>query len=84
MTRQYGAKNIFVSSVIMTRVYQYRDVVAELNDFLYMACIAEGFLYMSQDDIELALKLGSDGIHLNSYGNTILKFNIVCVSYFWY
>ena len=43
-----------------------------------MACDAESFLFMDQVDITMA-HIDSDGIHPNSYGTTILKFNFLSV-----
>ena len=76
--RNHGAKKIFVSSILVRRGYQYRDIVPRVNDLLYMACLAEDFVYMDQDDITLG-HLDSDGLHPNFYGSTILKHNILSV-----
>ena len=45
---------------------------------MHMACVVEDFVYMSQDDINLA-HISSDGVHLNSHGSAILMFNVFSV-----
>ena len=50
----------------------------KLNELLYMACVAEDFVFMDQADITMA-HISSDGIHLNSYGTAILFYNILSV-----
>ena len=49
-----------------------------VNDLLYMACVAEHFVYLDQSGITMD-HISSDGIHPNSYGSTILKYNILSV-----
>ena len=75
--REYGAKMIHISSIMVRRGNWYRGVVEKVNDLLYMACVAENFLYMDQADITMAHISSSDGVHLNSHGTTILLFNIL-------
>ena len=75
--REYGAKMIHISSIMVRRGNRYRGVVEKVNDLLYMACVAENFLYMDQADITMAHISSSDGVHLNSHGTTILLFNIL-------
>ena len=74
--RANGVKKIHVSSVLVRRGFAYRDVVDKVNDVLYMACLAENFIFMNQSAISLD-HIDSDGIHPNFYGSTILKFNIL-------
>ena len=59
-------------------IYKYGEIVRRVNNVLCMACVAEDFVYMSQDDIGPA-HLSSDGVHLNSYGTAILKFNVFSI-----
>ena len=63
--RERGAKKVFLSSIINRRGYQYREVVGKVNDVLYMACVAEGFVFMDQRNITLG-HISQDGIHLNT------------------
>ena len=74
--RERGAKKVFLSSIMNRRGYQYREAVGKVNDILYMACVAEGFVFMDQRNIALG-HISQDGIHLNTEGTTILKFNIL-------
>ena len=54
------------------------EIVRRVNDLLHMACTAEDFAYMNQDDIKLA-HISSDGVHLNSHGSAIIMFNVFSV-----
>ena len=74
--RQCGAKKVFVSSILPRRGHQYRAAVAEVNDLLFMACLAEEFIFMDHPHITLA-HISPDGVHPNHYGTSILKFNIL-------
>ena len=74
--RNHGAKKIFISSVLPRRGAQYKRIVAEVNDLLYMVCLAEEFVYMDHGGITLA-HISHDGVHPNFWGTTILKFNIL-------
>ena len=74
--RQHGAEKVFVSSILPRRGQQYRAAVAEVNDLLYMACLAEEFTFMDHPHITLA-HISSDGVHPNYHGTTILKFDIL-------
>ena len=76
--REQGVNKIHISSVIVRRGNQYRDVVTKVNDLLYMVCVAENFVFMDQKDISLQ-HISSDGLHLNYYGTTVLKMNILSV-----
>ena len=51
--RANGAKKIHVSSVLVRRGFAYRDVVDKVNEVLYMACLAENFMFMDQAEISL-------------------------------
>ena len=74
--RSHGVKKIHVSGILVRRGYQYRDIIPKVNDLLYMACLAEDFVYIDQDDITLA-HLDADGLRPNFYESTILKFEIL-------
>ena len=76
--REQGVERIHVSSIIVRRGNQYRDVITKVNDLLYMTCLAENFIFMDQNDISL-LHISSDGLHLNYHGTTVLKMNILSV-----
>ena len=76
--RNYGAQKIHISGIMARRGYKYGEAVRRVNDLLHMACVAEDFLYMCQDDIK-SVHLSADGVHLNSYGTAVLMFNIFSV-----
>ena len=44
--RNQGAKKIHVSSVMVRRGHRYREIVQKVNELLYMACVAEEFVFM--------------------------------------
>ena len=76
--RNHGVGNVYVSSILARRGYEYREIVPKVNNLLYMACLAEQFKFMDQGEITLA-HLDNDGLHPNFYGSTILKRNILSV-----
>ena len=76
--REQGAKTVHVSSIITRRGHRYSELIKKVNDLLYMACIAEDFVFMDQADITMA-HVSTDGIHLNSHGTSILLYNIMSV-----
>ena len=78
MARDHGAKKIHVSSIMVRRGFRNCEIVKKINDLLYMACIAEEFLFIDQADITMA-HISSDGVHLNSHGTAILLYNILSV-----
>ena len=78
MAREQGAKKIHVSGIIVRRGYKFQQMITKVNDLLYMACVAEDFIFMDQDNIKL-VHVSSDGTHLNAHGTTILFFNILSV-----
>ena len=61
-----------------TKLFFLPRLIKKVNDLLYMACIAEDFVFMDQADITMA-HISKDGIHLNSYGTSILLYNIMSV-----
>ena len=76
--REHGAKKIYVSSIMTRRGYRYCEGIKKVNDLLYMACVAEDFLFMDHADITMA-HISADGIHLNAHGTAILFYNILSV-----
>ena len=75
--RHYGAERIFISSILERRGYKYTKVINRLNDQLYMACIANGYIYIDNCEILLKYHNGKDGIHPNDKGLCILKMNLL-------
>ena len=74
--RNQGAKEIYVSGIMVRRGHRYLEIVQKVNELLYMACIAEGYVFIDQADITMA-HISSDGVHLNSHGTFILLHNIL-------
>ena len=62
--REQGARTVHISSIMVRRGYRYAEIVQKVNDLLYMACVAEKFVYMDQANITMA-HISSDGVHLN-------------------
>ena len=56
----------------------YGEIVNRVNNLLHMACLADNFFYMNQDDIKL-VHISANGVHLNSHGSAILMFNVFSV-----
>ena len=76
--RDHGAKKIHISGIMTRRGYKYGEIVRRVNNILYMACMVEDFVFMSQDDIKPA-HISKDGIHLNLHGTVILMLNVFSV-----
>ena len=76
--RDHGAEKIHISAIMARRGYRYSEIVERVNNLLCMACLAEDFVYLSQNNINLA-HISADGVHLNSYGTAILKFNVFSI-----
>ena len=76
--KQVGAKKIYVSGLLVRRGQHYRNAITAVNELLYMACIAENFIFMDQEDITLA-HISTDGVHPNFYGSTLLKMKLLSV-----
>ena len=74
--RDVGADKIYISSVMVRHGQHYRNPVIRVNNLLQRRCSEEGFLYMDQSDISSS-HISMDGVHLNFYGQTILKMNIL-------
>ena len=76
--REQGAEKIYLSSILIRRGYEYREAARKVNDLLYMACLAEDFMYLDHSDIAME-HISTDGIHPNPLGSAILKYNILSV-----
>ena len=74
--RKVGADKIFVSAVMVRHGPQYRNPVARVNNLLQRRCSEEGFFFMDQSDIT-SRHISNDGVHLNFFGQQILKMNIL-------
>ena len=76
MARKVGADKIFVSAIIVRHGHQYCNPVTRVNNLLQTRCSEEGFYFMDQSDIS-PRHISGDGVHLNFYGQTVLKMNIL-------
>ena len=74
--RDAGAYRVYVSGIMTRHGQQYKNPIARVNNLLQYRCSLEGFLYMDQSDIS-SDHVSSDGVHLNFYGQTLLKMNIL-------
>ena len=61
--RNQGAKKIYISSIVIRRGYYYREGARRVN-VLYMACLAEDFIFLDHSAITMD-HISSDGIHPN-------------------
>ena len=76
--RDAGASKVFVSAVMVRHGQQYRNPIMRVNTLLQKRCSETGFYFMDQSDITSS-HVSMDGVHLNFYGQTILKHNILSV-----
>jgi lysophospholipase L1-like esterase len=74
--REVGAETVHVSAIIVRHGYQYKNPVKRVNNLLEATCVSEGFLFMDQSEISSS-HIAKDGVHLNFYGITLLKMNIL-------
>lgn len=74
--RDMGAEVVHISAILVRHGYQYKNPIARVNSLLEATCTIEGFLFMSQSDISSS-HISMDGVHLNFYGQTLLKMNIL-------
>ena len=74
--RNAGADKVHISGILVRHGRQYENAIKRVNQLLESGCAEEGFFYMDQSDI-LSCHISMDGIHLNFYGSTILKMNIL-------
>ena len=82
VARDTGADKVYVSSIMVRHGYQYKHVIKRVNNLLESACSEEGFWYLDQSDITSS-HIGHDGVHLNFFGQTLLKMSILgCFSSF--
>ena len=82
VARDTGADKVYVSSIMVRHGYQYKHVIKRVNNLLESACSEEGFWYLDQSDITSS-HIGYDGVHLNFFGQTLLKMSILgCFSSF--
>ena len=76
--RDQEVEEIYLSSIVVCRGYRYLEAINRVNDLLYMACLAEEFLYLDHSNIVMD-HISTDGIHPNHFGAAILKYNILSV-----
>ena len=74
---KYGVQRIVVSGLFVRKTNTViTNCIKEVNRLLEKKCADEGFIYMNQPDIVVG-HLWRDNLHLNNYGLTILKMNIL-------
>ena len=74
--KTFGTNNIYISSIIVRWGYQYGNIITRINNLLENSCREEGLLYLDHLDITMR-HISNDGLHLNIYGNTIMKMNLL-------
>ena len=74
--RDSGAYKVHISGIMARHGYQYQNAITRINNLLQYRCSLEGFLYMDQSDIS-SDHVSSDGVHLNFWGQNLLKMNIL-------
>ena len=70
--RNYGVKNVFISSVPIRRKYYLQNRCAELNDILRDLCMVHDFTFIDNSDITVD-HLQNDGVHLADEGSNLLR-----------
>ena len=74
--RDAGAHKVHISAIMARHGYQYKNPIIRINNLLQYRCSLEGFHYMDQSEIS-SDHVSSDGVHLNFFGLTVLKMNIL-------
>ena len=74
--KTFGTKKIYISRIIVRWGYQYGNIITRINNLLENSCREEGFLCLDHLDITMR-HISNDGLHLNIYGNTIMKMNLL-------
>ena len=72
--REFGVKNVFVSSITCRSNQVQMKKVIEVNSCLMNMCNEEGYLFIHNSNIELD-NLWRDGLHLADSGVDILEYN---------
>ena len=68
---------VFISSLLIRVGYEYQNMIKRINVLLERFCGEEGFNFINHSDIATA-HIGYDGLHVNKYGRSILKMNLLC------
>ena len=76
VARTFGVKEIYISGIIRRQGPRYKKIIENLNILLQGECIREGYNFIDQSFINY-VHLDNDGLHLNSYGQVILKMSIM-------
>ena len=72
--RDYGVKNILISSVLPRRAQYMQIRCRELNEILMEECKLHGFIYIDNSNIDTK-HLHHDGVHLSNEGSDLLANN---------
>ena len=75
--KDYGVKNVYVSSFLPRRSLHFQSRRLEMNKLLKEHCKANGFIFMAHTNIAMKNHLAEDGVHLNADGSTILCKNML-------
>ena len=74
-SKEYGAKKIFISSIIISQSIEYRKIL-EINEKLKDKCKVNGFVYIDNGNIT-SENLWKDGTYLNETGSILLANNFI-------
>ena len=74
--RDFGVTEINISGLVTRRDRRLNRIIPRINALLQAECLREDFTFIEQDDITYA-HLNDDGLHLNHYGSSIMKMNLL-------
>ena len=75
--KDYGVKNILVSSVMPRNIPYMQFRRRQLNNLLRDLCTENNFTFIDNDNIVLSEHISGDGVHLNRDGTNMLSENFL-------
>ena len=79
MAHNSGVGRVCISEIIKPKFRDCHPFVNEVNELIRLACLSEGFIFISHGNIGLS-DLG-DNLHVSRDGNDKLKHNILSQCY---
>ena len=77
LCKDYGVEKVFISSFLPRQSAYYQGRRHNLNKMLSTECVAKGFIFIDNKNIELQQHISEDGVHLNVKGSSLLCKNII-------
>ena len=74
---QNGVTKVAISSIPPRQSFHFQLYRKELNDKLRVLCESNGFDFIDNSNIILRDHILRDGVHLNQYGNELLRRNLL-------